>query len=94
MNDDKSPKKVDSKRSEHPDYRPTRTVRVRVLLEGGQRIFGNVHVGWPDGRFSDIINDERSFLPFTDAAVEGDSTPYDFLTVAKSRIVMVYEIKR
>ncbi len=94
MNDDNAPQKADSTRCDHPDYRPTRAVRVRVLLEGGQRIFGNVHVAWPDGRVSDMLNDERTFLPFTDVALEGDSTPYDFLTVAKSRIVMVYEIKR
>lgn len=84
----------ESSRKDHPDYVPTQAVRVRTLLETGVLIIGDLHVAYPGGRVSDVVNDDRRFLPFTNVVVEGDSTQYDFLTVAKERIVMIYEINR
>ena len=83
-----------SARSTHPEFMRTKPTRVRVVLENGIRCIGNVHVEWPDGRVSDVLNDTRSFLPLTEVAVEGDSTHYDFLTVNKSGIQLIYEIQR
>ena len=85
---------LESARSTHPEFVRTKPTRVRVVLTNGTRCIGNVHVEWPDGRVSDVLNDARSFLPLTQVAVEGDQTAYDFLTVNKSEIQMIYEIKR
>jgi len=81
-------------RSDHPEFIRTKPTRVRMVLTDGTRCIGNVHVEWPDGRVSDILNDARSFMPMTDVVVEGDSTAYDFLTVSKNQISMIYEIQR
>jgi hypothetical protein len=83
-----------SPRADHPDFVRTKPKRVRIVLSDGTRCIGNVHVQWPDGRVSDIINDQRSFLPMTDVVVEGDSTQYTFLTISKAQISLIYEIKR
>ncbi len=88
MQEDRSP------RSEHPEYVRTRPVRVRVVMVGGQRCIGSIHVKWPDGRVSDVLNDDREFVPMTDVVLEGDQTPYDFLTVNKTQIAMIYEMRR
>ena len=83
-----------SPRADHPDFVRTRPKRVRIVLSDGTRCIGNVHVEWPDGRVSDIINDQRTFLPMTEVVVEGDSTQYTFLTISKAQISLIYEIKR
>jgi len=83
-----------SARIDHPDFVRTKPTRVRIVLRDGTRCIGNVHVGWPDGRVSDILNDDRSFLPMTEVVVEGDSTQYTFLTISKPQISLIYEIKR
>ena len=85
---------TNSSRSDHPEFVRTKPTRVRIVLADGSRCIGNVHVQWPDGRVSDIINDQRSFLPMTDVVVEGDSTQYTFLTISKAQISLIYEIKR
>ena len=85
---------TNSKRSDHPEFVRTKPTRVRIVLSDGTRCIGNVHVQWPDGRVSDIINDQRSFLPMTEVVVEGDSTQYTFLTISKAQISLIYEIKR
>jgi hypothetical protein len=83
-----------SARKEHPDFIRTMPVRVRIELISGGRCIGNVHVGYPSGRVSDVLNDVRTFLPMTEVVVEGDRTQYDFLTVRKNQIAMIYEIRR
>ena len=81
-------------RKEHPDYVRTQPTRVRLMLVDGTRCFGDIHVQWPHGRVSDVLNDERRFIPLTNVVVEGDATTYSFLTVAKTQIGMVFEIVR
>ncbi len=83
-----------SPRSEHPEFIRTMPVRVRIELASGGRCIGNVHVAHPNGRVSDVLNDARRFLPMTEVVVEGDRTQYDFLTVRKNQIAMIYEIRR
>lgn len=83
-----------SARADHPEFVRTRPTRVRLVMSDGTRCIGNVHVEWPDGRVSDVMNDTRKFLPMTDVVVEGDSTLYDFLTVSKEHISLIYEIQR
>ncbi|MDP7115118.1 MAG: hypothetical protein QGH45_24300 [Myxococcota bacterium] len=85
---------LSSARATHPEFVRTKPTRVRVVLNNGSRCIGNVHVEWPDGRVSDVLNDTRSFLPMTGVAVEGDGTHYDFLTVNKHEIQLIYEISR
>ena len=92
MSDSNDDSKVS--RSDHPEFVRTKPTRVRLVLTDGSRCIGNVHVEWPDGRVSDVMNDARGFLPMTDVVVEGDSTAYDFLTVSKKQISMIYEIQR
>jgi len=96
MSDSMSDSHDDSQipRADHPEFIRTKPTRVRMVLTDGTRCIGNVHVEWPDGRVSDVLNDTRSFLPLTDVVVEGDSTAYDFLTVSKTQISMIYEIQR
>ena len=84
----------ESARAEHPKFKRTKPIRVRMELIGGTRCIGNIHVSWPDGRVSDVLNDERQFMPMTGVVLESDSTRYDFLTVAKSQIAMIFEIRR
>jgi len=64
--------KAESERMAHPDYVPTRAVRARIVLVSGMRCIGGIHVRNPDGRISDVLNDERSFIPLTDVVLEGD----------------------
>jgi Family of unknown function (DUF6812) len=85
---------TESERTTHPDYLPTRPVRVRIVLISGIRCIGDLHVKFPDGRVSDVLNDDRDFTPMTAVVIEGDATQYDFLTVNKSQIAMIYEIRR
>lgn len=82
-----------STRVSHPDYVPTRPVRVRIVLISGMRCIGDIHVKYPDGRVSDVLNDERTFTPLTNVVLEGDSTVYDFLTINKSQISVIFEIR-
>ena len=82
-----------STRASHPDYVPTRPVRVRIVLISGMRCIGDIHAKYPDGRVSDVLNDERAFTPMTNVVLEGDSIAYDFLTINKSQISVIYEIR-
>ena len=79
-------------RSYHPDFVRKQSVRVRVLLTNGKNCIGNCHVLWPDGRVSDVVNDERNFLIITDASVEGEAHSYSVLTLNKTQIAMLFEI--
>ena len=79
-------------RSSHPQFVRKKPVRVKVRLLDGTNCFGNCHVLWPDGRTSDVINDERAFLILTGATVEGERHSYDVLTINKSQIAMIFEI--
>ncbi len=81
-------------RSYHPLYVKKKKVRVKVRLLNGKNCFGDCHVLWPDGRTSDVINDERAFLILTDATVEGEPKVYDILTINKEQIEMIFEIHR
>lgn len=81
-------------RARHPDYVRTAQVRVRIRLVTGIHCIGDIHVSWPDGRVSDVLNDSRDFIPLTNAVMEGDNTYYDFLTVAKSQVALAYEFRR
>ncbi len=89
-----APQQLSTERDHHPQYVRTERVRVRMRLATGTHCIGDIHVSWPDGRVSDVLNDERTFIPVTDVVMEGDSTTYAFLTLAKTAIAMVYEIKR
>lgn len=82
----------DLRRSYHPQFVRKKSTRVRILLTNGKNCIGNCHVIWPDGRVSDVVNDERPFLIITDASVEGEQQPYSVLTLNKSQIAMLFEI--
>jgi len=77
----------------HPEYKRTTAVRIRLQLGNGAQVIGDIHVEYPDGRVSDVLNDARTFIPLTNVVMEGDTTIYDFLTVAKDEIALVYEIR-
>lgn len=77
----------------HPEYKRTTAVRIRLQLGNGAQVIGDIHVEYPDGRVSDVLNDARTFIPLTHVVMEGDTTIYDFLTVAKDEIALVYEIR-
>lgn len=79
-------------RSYHPQFVRKTSVRVRVLLVNGKKCIGNCHVLWPDGRVSDVVNDDRQFLIITDASIEGENQSYSVLTLNKSQIAMLFEI--
>ena len=81
-------------RSYHPNFIKKRKVRVKVRLSHGINCFGDCHVLWPDGRTSDVINDNRSFLLLTNATVEEEPNTYDILTLNKNNITMIFEIHR
>lgn len=81
-------------RSQHPDFVRKKKIRVKVRMLDGSNCIGDCHVLWPDGRTSDVINDERAFLILTDATVEGEHHVYNVLTVNKGRIEMIYELYR
>ena len=92
MGEDSTKKRKD--RSYHPLYVKKKKVRVKVRMLNGKNCFGDCHVLWPDGRTSDVVNDERPFLILTDATVEGEPQVYDVLTVNKKQIEMIFEIHR
>jgi len=75
-------------------YVKKRPVLVKLLLTSGQECIGFCHVEWPEGRVSDLINDDRKFLPLTRVSIAGHHLTYDFLTVNKSLVAMVYEMDR
>jgi hypothetical protein len=79
-------------RSYHPSFVKKKRVRVKILLDTGKSCIGYMHVLWPDGRVSDVINDEREFLPITDASLEGESATYHILTLNKKHITLLLEI--
>jgi hypothetical protein len=81
-------------RSHHPMFVRKKKVRIKVLLQNGLCCFGDCHVLWPDGRVSDVINDQREFLLLTNATVQGEPNIYDVLTVNKNRIEVMFEIHR
>ncbi len=93
MNDQSSSGSESSERAAHPEYKRTSTVRIRLQLDSGVQVIGDLHVEYPDGRVSDVLNDGRAFIPLTNVVMEGDTTSYDFLTVAKDEIALVYEIR-
>lgn len=82
----------DLRRSYHPQFVRKKSTRVRILLTNGKNCIGNCHVLWPDGRVSDVVNDDRPFLIITDASVEGEQQSYNVLTLNKSQIAMLFEI--
>lgn len=79
-------------RSYHPDFVRKKSIRVKVQMMNGLCCIGNCHVLWPDGRTSDVLNDQRAFLILTNATVEGEHNEYDILTLNKSRIEMIFEL--
>lgn len=81
-------------RSYHPAYVRKKAIRVKVRMRSGLACIGNCHVVWPDGRTSDVINDEREFFLLTDATVEGGSNTYSILTLRKDQIEFMCEIHR
>lgn len=81
-------------RSYHPDFVKKKALRVKVRMLDGHCCIGECHVLWPDGRTSDVINDDRKFLILTDATVEGEHHVYNILTLNKSRIEMIFELHR
>lgn len=81
-------------RSYHPDFVKKKAIRVKVRMLDGHCCIGDCHVIWPDGRTSDVINDDRKFLILTDATVEGEHHVYNILTINKSRIEMIFELHR
>lgn len=85
---------ADSTRVAHSDYIKKRPVLIKLLLTSGQECIGFCHVDWPEGRVSDIVNDDRKFLPLTRVTISGHHMSYDFLTVNKSLIAMIYEMDR
>ncbi len=85
---------VKSSRENHPKFIRKKRIRVKVQMQSGLSCFGDCHVIYPDGRVSDVINDERPFLILTDATVEGQSNPYDILTLNKQMIEFLFEIHR
>ena len=93
MTDHSSSGSESSERAAHPEYIRTSAVRIRMQLDSGALVIGDIHVEYPDGRVSDVLNDGRAFIPLTNVVMEGDSTIYDFLTVAKDEIALVYEIR-
>ncbi len=87
-----SPSQAD--RSYHPDYVRKKRVRIKVRMTSGVYCIGDCHVVYPDGRTSDVVNDERPFLLLTDATVEGEHNVYSILTLNKSHISTIFEIHR
>lgn len=81
-------------RSQHPNYVRKKRVRIKVRMADGLTCIGYCHVLWPDGRTSDVINDDRPTLLLTDASVEGESTTYDLLTLNKEHISIFYEFRQ
>lgn len=79
-------------RSYHPAYVRKKAIRVKVRMRSGLSCIGYCHVLWPDGRTSDVINDERAFFILTDASVEGEHTTYNILTLRKEHIEFMCEI--
>jgi DnaJ-domain-containing protein 1 len=45
------------------EKRPMVKVAVEIELDGGRRLTGSLYLK-PQGRLSDMLNDERTFLPF------------------------------
>ncbi|MCK6527770.1 hypothetical protein L6R50_09475 [Myxococcota bacterium] len=85
---------VEPSRVGHTHFIHKRPILVKLLLTSGQECIGFCHVDYPDGRVSDIINDDRNFLPLTKVSIAGHHLAYDFLSVNKSLVAMVYEMDR
>ena len=49
------------------EKRPMVKVAVEIELDGGRRLTGSLYLK-PQGRLSDMLNDERGFLPFESAS--------------------------
>jgi len=81
-------------RSYHPEFVKKKNIRIKVQMMDGKRCIGDCHALWPDGRTSDVINDDRPFLILTNATVEGEHFEYNILTLNKSRIEMIFELHR
>ncbi len=81
-------------RSYHSSFVRKKSVRVKVRMLDGSCCIGDCHVVWPDGRTSDVINEDRPFLILTDATVEGEHHIYNVLTINKKRIEMIFELHR
>lgn len=76
----------------HPAYVKKKEIRVKVRMKSGTSCIGYCHVTWPDGRTSDVINDEREFFILTDASIEGEYCSYNILTLRKEHIEFMCEI--
>ena len=96
LNTDNTQNKADqqSDRSDNPLYVRKKGVRVKLRTSQGVTCIGTAHVMWPNGRISDLLNDERRFIPVTDVVIEGDPTRYDILTINKDSIELLFEIHR
>lgn len=80
-------------RSHREDYVKKKGVPVKICLKNGSYCIGLCHVLWPDGRTSDVLNDERPFIVVTNASLEGDSTSYDLISINKDHIQFLLEFK-
>lgn len=81
-------------RSYHADFVRKKQIRIKVRMLDGSCCIGNCHVFWPDGRTSDVINDDRKFMILTDATVEGEHHKYNILTINKERVEMIFELHK
>ncbi|MCA9521246.1 MAG: hypothetical protein KC609_09745 [Myxococcales bacterium] len=82
-----------SERSTHPKFQRKQPVRVKVKLKSGSVLLGDCHVDFPDGRITDVLNDERSFIPLTQVTMQLDRIVYHVVTLNKSEIELIMEVR-